>query len=83
MFFCRETVSNAAKVFILVLLIFTTDSLEAAAARPPLDDMKSTTPGDLPNKVSFPEDHGRVYVPPSGPNPCTDHIPKPDNGQCH
>jgi hypothetical protein len=81
MFFCRETVSNAAKVFILVLLIFTTDSLEADAR--PLDDMKSTTPGDLPNKVSFPEDHGRVYVPPSGPNPCTDHIPKPDNGQCH
>jgi hypothetical protein len=82
MFFCRETVSNAAKVFILVLLIFTTDSLEAAAARPPLDDMKST-PGDHADKVSFPEDHGRVYVPPSGPNPCTDHIPKPDNGQCH
>ncbi|GLT53516.1 hypothetical protein SLA2020_267820 [Shorea laevis] len=74
-----ETFPNAAKVFILVLLIFTTDSLEAARH---LNEMKSTpaatsqvsftqdrgrVPPSAPNQgVSFPQDRGRV--PPSAPN---------------
>ncbi|KAE7997756.1 hypothetical protein FH972_002360 [Carpinus fangiana] len=84
MLFCiRGTLSNAAKVFILiVLLIFSTESLEAAR---PMDDMMKSTPAGA-NKVSInPQaDQGRVSVPPSSPNPCTSDIPKPGiSGYCN
>jgi hypothetical protein len=51
-----ETLSNAAKVFILKLLIFTSESLEAARG---LDEIRKSTPAGA-NKVSIPQYHGRA-----------------------
>jgi hypothetical protein len=56
------------------ILIFTTESLEAARG---MDEIRKSTPAGA-NKVSIPQYHGRV--PSSSPNPCTPSIPNPRNG---